>query len=117
MRRYLRKPLGFLAVALLLVGCSQSSPSAQGPGAVSDCKRDFESAAAVDDMHDTNSDLNPTFFSCSSVKEWLITARGTSGLSIVKSPTYIRNRCFFTIKQVTRSPVCRDLRNHYMGKL
>ncbi len=73
-----------------------------------DCKRDFVEAAAVDAMHDSNRDLNPTFFSCSSVKEWLLGAKGTPGLGIVTARIYPETRCLYT-KAVKSSPVCNDL--------
>jgi hypothetical protein len=83
--------------------------TSEGSSAVSEgCKQAFESAAAVDPFHDTHKDLNPTFFSCRSVDEWLLGAQATSGLGISASRIYIENRCLFA-RAIENSPVCNDL--------
>ena len=107
--------VGFSALGLLVVflatgrGQAPNTAAAVGnPTTASACYRAFATAAAVDPMRDTHSDLFPAYSACASVTEWEAAHRAHPGaIDIDNAVAYARTVCAGNQAALGDTPICR----------
>ena len=124
MRRLLALPIALA----LLVACGDDDDStatipdetstttteaASGSALPTDaCNRAFAEAAAVDDMHDSVSDLYPAAKACESLDDWTAAHEANPGAIDADPATFATNVCLYGPDEdpdLADAPLCQEL--------
>lgn len=103
------------ACLTLLAACGDETDGPLEGGSTAEpgltaCEQAFSDAAAISDFQDTQDDVEPTFFACRTIRDWVAAERQFKISGGLLGRVYAVNQCRFN-RDVKESPVCLDLRS------
>lgn len=111
----MNRALVLAACLTLLAACGDETGGAlEGDSAaepeLTSCQQAFSDAAAISDFEDSQDDVEPTFFACQTIGDWVAAEKQFKISGGLAGRIYAVNQCRFN-QDVKQSPVCLDLRS------